>query len=523
MSNVRHIREEGKRRVNPHRAGRSIGVIGQSLGAHSKAREHRLNADQMRSLDSMYNTHPAIQAARSVLHSQLLSGGLQLSRGGQVLQKVRFGETDPNTGTRMAGITADWTHHLDTHWLPFARDVIDAFLKWGLCPVAVTVMHEDNHKRSIDALKASLGMASSDNPQKKQKLPAPPKVLIPVVPQPETYQIAWSSERTEYARDYVVYAMSEHSGHYMDETVKVFVQQHPDQDGNINSPLSSVYDMGSFVSSLVELAFLSEIARSQPTLTTQLRKPDKGSELAPGNLFFDTESREMASQQNEQDSSAAVRALEMQSRLCDIINKYQTTNPAAGHSQAARGASASIQPPDVQPKLFVLPKEHEIAQSPQLPQPRGDLEALMRFGVDQFCSALGVPAALVFEGRFSNNSTTQLALLNSTVAQLAKAVNSVLTYMYNTLYDEGGVTDTADAPQLKLHTAPLAASNEVASLYAAQIIDLETAMPAAMHALGMTADEVDAAMQRARTRQDERRYVADAKSDETADKQDEVP
>lgn len=66
-----------------------------------------------------------------------------------------------------------------------------------------------------------------------------------------------------------------------------------------------------------------------------------------------------------------------------------------------------------------------------VPQPRGDLEAMMRLGIDQFCSALGVPSALVFEGRFSNNSSVQLQLLNSTVTQLAKVrANESNTWLY---------------------------------------------------------------------------------------------
>ena len=48
-----------------------------------------------------------------------------------------------------------------------------------------------------------------------------------------------------------------------------------------------------------------------------------------------------------------------------------------------------MQPPDIPPKLFVLPKDHELAPNVQLPQPRTDLEALVRLGIDQFCAALG--------------------------------------------------------------------------------------------------------------------------------------
>ena len=98
----------------------------------------------------------------------------------------------------------------------------------------------------------------------------------------------------------------------------------------------------------------------------------------------------------------------------------------------------------------------------------------------------------------------RLALLNSTVAQLAKATNHVLSTVYTALYDED---DTDDDVQLKLHTAPLAASEEIVQLYNSQIIDIESALPAALHALAVPADEIKAAMQRAEERQEEQQRL----------------
>ena len=103
-------------------------------------------------------------------------------------------------------------------------------------------------------------------------------------------------------------------------------------------------------------------------------------------------------------------------------------------------------------------------------------------------------------GKFSNNSTTQLSLLNSTVAQLAKSVNQVLTKTYNMLYGDDDAEGEEPA-QLRLQTSPLASSDEVQKLFAAQIIDLESALPVALHALGATTDEVKSALERGLERQ----------------------
>lgn len=252
------------------------------------------------------------------------------------------------------------------------------------------------------------------------------------------------------------------------------------------------------MSSITELAFTAEIARAQPSIVTQIRRPDKQNDLSAGALFFDGDSRNVAEAENGEDNRAAARDLNVQSQLMKMLNDFQTRGTSGGGGTSRQ----SFAPPDVPPKLFVLPKEQEMAPHVTVPQPRGDLEALMRLGIDQFCSALGIPASLVFEGRYSQNNATQLQLLNSTVSQLAKSVNQVLTKTYLALYGEDG--DGEEPPQLRLQTAPLAASEEVERLYNGQLIDLEVALPAAMHALGATTDEVEAALERAKTKEAEK-------------------
>lgn len=113
-----------------------------------------------------------------------------------------------------------------------------------------------------------------------------------------------------------------------------------------------------------------------------------------------------------------------------------------------------------------------------------------------------MPASLVFEGRFSNNSSTSLQLLNSTISQLAKAVSGVLTKTYNLLYSDD---DGDDEPaQLKLVTAPLAVADEVEKLFTAQLIDYQTALPSALHSLGATTEEIEAALERAKEKDDKK-------------------
>ena len=175
MSSIKSQRKSGQRR-DPKHGGKSL--LAPTLGVHtSDLGERRLNITQMHALDQMYSSHPAVQAARSVLHSQLLSGGVQLVRDGEPLKQVKFGEKGDD-GKAKNGITKDFQQHLEEHWIPFARDTVDSFLKWGLVPVVFEAIEEDTHAMAMAALKRELGAPAGG----KRKAVDKPTVLVPHVP-----------------------------------------------------------------------------------------------------------------------------------------------------------------------------------------------------------------------------------------------------------------------------------------------------------------------------------------------------
>ena len=457
MTSLKREREHGKRSAVRH-GGKSL--LAPSLGANVNEGEHRCNIQQIYAIETLAQTCPAVHAARTVLLSQLLSGGVTLTRGGERMRVVKFGQ-QTSDGSLMQGITEDWASHLEEYWVPFARDVIDSYIKWGICAVVVEELPE---------------------PKRKARGGKGTQVQVPHVPLLGTYEVAWrSAGRCGYIREYMLYSNGQcNSTATVDESAMVFVRQHPDQSGNVNSPLSTVYEMSSFASSLREMAFTAELSRSHPSIITQIRKLDKNADMAAGSLFFDSESRHMQDTQESEEASAAARALEMQAILARTINEMQTKLHAH-----ARPGKTQFQMPDVPPKLFTLPKDQELAPHVQIPQPRTDLESLVRLSMDQCSAAMGVPSSLLFEGKFTGNSGQQLTLLNSTVSQLAKAVDAVLTKTYNVLY---GCEDGRGEPpaQLKLATAPLAATDDLVKLFTSNIADLESVLPAALHSLGST-------------------------------------
>ena len=87
----------------------------------------------------------------------------------------------------------------------------------------------------------------------------------------------------------------------------------------------------------------------------------------------------------------------------------------------------------------------------------------------------------------------RLQLLNSTIQSIAIAVNKVLTATYHAVYD-----DAKEGDELTLLTAPLCSTAELQSLFEAGVVDIESALPAALHSLGCTAVEIAGAVKRRR-------------------------
>ena len=81
--------------------------------------------------------------------------------------------------------------------------------------------------------------------------------------------------------------------------------------------------------------------------------------------------------------------------------------------------------------------------------------------------------------------------------------------------DDDGEEEPA---QLVLVTNPLAVAKEIQEMFTAQLIDYETALPAAMHSLGATTEEIEAAMKRAKEKDEKKCQCED--EDRALQKQD---
>lgn len=484
MASGTRLREAGLRKPQKKRAS---GVLAGGLQlADGNAGESRLNMEQIYSIEHLFQSHPAVHAARSVLHGQLLSGGVSLKKDGVDVE-----------------LTPVFKRHLSDTWLPFAGDVIDSFLKWGVCVVAYEEEADRTRsllrtrvKKELDGKKARAAQWAKDHV---------PALLIPIVPPLGSYEVAYRmGGRAGYRREYLVYSTSATHAHREDEEARVVVRQHPDATGNVSSPMAAVFELGSFVGALNELAVVAEASRARPRFTTQMRKKDANS-LDPANLFFDSDSRAVQAGVDDSESAQAARALQMQQGLCDVINRLQTRKD--GHdthsfSGAGRpGGYSGYTPYEGKPQLFCLPKDQELAPHGQDPESRGDLEGLQRLAMEQFSAAMGVPADLIFSGRFAGKSTSQLSLLNTSVSQLAKSVNGVLSLAYRDIY---AIASGEDVGQLQLLTSPISSTEEVLQLYNGGLVPAEIAVPSVLHAIGASKEEIDAAVTRVVAERDEK-------------------
>jgi len=489
------------------------------LGRQNQTKEVTVDPQQLQILQNLFETHPTLVAAKNVLESRLLSGGLSLRRNG-----------------RPVDLTPEFRQHVDDHWTQFARDVIGAFLIGGF----VVISYEEEapecattrrrHKRARvrragggeggEAGEAGAAAAASGGALRRRN-------VVPIIAPADSYKVGFEmGGRAGYQRVYKVYKTELDNTLDVDEEAVLFVRDPPDNRGNVNSPMAAVYHISAFVDGLINMASIAEVGRAQPALVTQLKKTDTQSGVAPSDMFFDSESRGISRDQADDDNAHNARALQLQLQLCSILNQAGMGGQRAHIGPSTGGAPGA--PSDaggVAARLFTLPTDQEVAPHAPVPETRADLESLLRLSVDFMCTAIGVPSSLLFEGRYASRTTAQLSLLNATVQQLARSVDSVLTEAYIDIYGEDGEsgesgagashevsggpgTGTGAAPsgkgasvravELVTSTSPLAASEEVLALFSGGLADFEAAAPPALHAIGLSQPEIEAALDRQR-------------------------
>lgn len=499
-----------------------------------------VNRTQIDQLRTIYETHPAIIAAVNVLESQLLGGGLQLRIEGEVVS------VDPQL-----------LQHIDECWMPFARDLISAFLIYGFavisydtedvdCPTVRTrakrrvegilngkvlgrkrEQEDDNDSsKSRGSTSDSTGNAGSSSAQRagntwsggnggnggrersggrgRRSDGSKTNNIVPMVVSPNKYTLKFYTPANSYRRRYVISKTASAGSVEEDTDSSLIVQNAPDEMGNINSPMASVHSIIEFINTLIDSALNAEVSRSNPMMVTEQHQKDGRDGISVSDSYFDVESQNIARTQTMQENEMQARLLKMQLDMCRSLNvNPMMLNRGAGASSSGStvgSATESIRRNiEMSSRIFALPMNQRIASSVPQAQSRSDLQALMRLSIEYICAALGVPSSLIFEGRFSSRSTAHLALLNSTVQRLAKLLDSTLTQAYIDIY---GIDDASRKVELVTVVSPLASCEEILALFQGGLADYEIAAPLALNSVGADVNDINAAMERFKERQE---------------------
>ena len=348
--------------------------------------EIKISNDTLYALNHLYHASPSIQAARTILVSQLLSSGCVVRRDG-----------------RDVPLKDTFARHLHDVWVPFSKKVIDHFLQFGFVVVSLeeeapppfanfikgkamaaqsemgpAANGDDNRRKDppdqsqLRAQKRPIA-ASSDQKLRTPKRgagvagPSTPTNFVPVVPDVGQCELSFIYVgESNYRRQYRIFSTNSDSVYKQDFSSEVFFRHEPDAAGNICSPVATVFQSASFISALEELALQAEVVRARQMLVTQpISKTQGAQNLDPANLFFDSESRAVQASATAEDDAAVAQNLALQAKMMATINRLQTTD-TSGRPGGSSAVPAHVPPPmpphsSLPRHLPSLPLRHALA------------------------------------------------------------------------------------------------------------------------------------------------------------------
>ena len=211
-----------------NKGGRNSNLFTPGLGRQTHTKEVEVNVEQVRGLQNLFETHPTLVAAKSVLEAQLLSSGLTLKRDGEAVE-----------------LTPECQQHVDTHWIRFAKDVISGFLVMGF----VVVSYENEapecattrrrFRKPDQPRRSSNGYdnLASDDPEpsdgsKSTGLSMRKEATLPIVVPYGACRVTYEmGGRANYQRIYRVYRTGSDDALRTDEDAVLHLRSEPDENG----------------------------------------------------------------------------------------------------------------------------------------------------------------------------------------------------------------------------------------------------------------------------------------------------
>ena len=325
-------------------------------------------------------------------------------------------------------MTDEFQNLFDLHWVPFARDLLDAFFMFGFCPWLPV-------ERDAPAPRQTT----------KRRCVKRPKVTVPVVPTFGTYDIHSVVDRDYTQRLEFIPRQTQPTGlRLTDDRVSILVSTDgtPSMlDGSHRSLIATLLPKYRIMQHLFRGTLLADHIRSHPPLLTQ-DSPSKSrinDTLAEEPFGDPIDLEERRYKRNESD----MKILEDKRRLAVGGNRpsADVMDPFAGTNGSKLGRKQAFQD-----NLFHLPDGTQVAPQQAPPPVRGDLMEIERERAGVVCGCFGVPQSLLLNGGQRKNSSggseTDIQQLMRTIGAVASNATRALTEVYNAVYPDEDVVIT---------------------------------------------------------------------------------
>jgi len=394
----------------------------------------RLPADEAAAIHHLYNTTPVVYMCRRMLVSSLLSGGIQCEQDGRPASEA-------------------FQAVLQRHWIPFVRDLIDAYFMFGFCPVRVV---------------------KTAKPARRGEKAC----LIPIVPPFGVYDAEVRVDPSDYHQ--TLHFLPKR-GATVEGGEDANVHMLVSDDGMPNvvctthrSRVSTLVAQFRWMERMKTYALQAEHIRSHPPLITQ-DSPDKrpinetvASEAFadPVELFAEHEERRYRK------NASNMNALRQQRSMVADLNRTRRAEDQVHVVGFGEGAGSVTLAQTYEDNTYHVPDGTQVAAQAPMPQARADLTDLERMRVDVVCATFGVPKSLIMteSGRPNASGANEMdyRMLRRTMESLAACISRALTATYALVY--GG----DDLAELTLPFIPLTTSESVQLVYDAGVISKET-------------------------------------------------
>lgn len=385
---------------------------------------------KIKELRNLYFNNAFVFICRNLIQSKVFENGLCMREG-------TTKDCSKNPLTKQM---------LQSHWLPFAKNIIDSIICIGLVPVRYKEINDNT---------------------------------IPYVPKAGTYEIhivTLPDGSTTYE-----FFSTDKPINISEPTPNAFVLSgfgyDPERNGKLNSTISCLYPYIRFISDMHDYATIAEKIRTNPPIIMQKRGENQSSqdESLHYDQYVDGDNLKVSLHNQYQRNKEDVENLKNQNRL--FLNAIEGQN-----LHSTENTTRAIE------NMVPLPSQYNVGTTLQ-PSARTDFVAINRLSQETICALIGVPRSMII-----NDSVTRADIQGShdvfrqTLIYWKKSIASTLTKVYRILYGDHELQKIkkkskkrklknienfveSNLVTIEIPTTPYVSNDELRSLYLQGIIN----------------------------------------------------